>query len=133
MVSDPIADMLTRIRNATRGYKESVDVPASKFKEELAKLLLQEGYIASVERTRREGEQFDVLRIGLKYGAKREQVIKHIERISRPGRRAYLSAESVPRIRNGLGLAVVSTSKGLLPDREARKQGVGGELICVLW
>ncbi|MFC6616676.1 30S ribosomal protein S8 [Deinococcus radiophilus] len=133
MVSDPIADMLTRIRNATRGYKESVDVPASKFKEQLAKLLVKEGYIASVERMRPEGQQFDVLRLGLKYGERREQVIKHIERVSRPGRRAYLSADRLPRVRNGMGLAVVSTSKGLLPDREARKEGVGGEVICVLW
>ncbi|MDO4264063.1 MAG: 30S ribosomal protein S8 [Deinococcus sp.] len=133
MVSDPIADMLTRIRNATRGYKESVDVPASKFKEQLAKLLVKEGYIGSVERLRPEGQQFDVLRLGLKYGARREQVIKHIERVSRPGRRAYLSADRLPRVRNGMGLAVVSTSKGLLPDREARKEGVGGEVICVIW
>ena len=133
MVSDPIADMLTRIRNATRGYKESVDVPASKFKEQLAQLLVKEGYVASVERLRPEGEQFDVLRLGLKYGERREQVIKHIERVSRPGRRAYVSAENLPRVQRGLGLAVVSTSKGLLADREARKQGVGGEVICVLW
>lgn len=133
MLSDPIADMLTRIRNATRAYKESVDIPASKFKEELAKLLVREGYIAGVERVRPEGQKFDVLRLTLKYGQKREQVIKHIERVSRPGRRAYVSAENLPRIQRGLGLAVVSTSKGLLPDREARKQGVGGEVICVLW
>ena len=133
MLSDPIADMLTRIRNATRTYKETVDIPASKFKEELAKLLVKEGYVASVERLVPEGKKFDVLRVTLKYGVKREQVIKHIERISRPGRRSYVSADSLPRIQRGLGLAVVSTSKGLLPDRDARKQGVGGEVICVLW
>lgn len=133
MLSDPIADMLTRIRNATRTHKESVDIPASKFKEQLARLLVQEGYVASVERTRPEGQKFDVLRLTLKYGAKREQVIKHIERVSRPGRRAYVSAENLPRIQRGLGVAVVSTSRGLLPDREARKQGVGGEVVCVLW
>lgn len=133
MVSDPIADMLTRIRNATRGYKESVDVPASKFKEQLAMLLAKEGYVASVERVRPEGAKFDVLRIKLKYGHRREQVIKHIERISRPGRRAYIASERLPRVRNGMGLAVVSTSKGLLSDREARKEGVGGEVICILW
>lgn len=133
MLSDPIADMLTRIRNATRTYKESVDIPASNFKEQLARLLVQEGYVAGVERTRPEGQKFDVLRVTLKYGQKREQVIKHIERISRPGRRAYVSAENLPRIQRGLGLAVVSTSKGLLPDREARRQGVGGEVVCVLW
>ena len=133
MLSDPIADMLTRIRNGTRVYKESVDVPASKFKEQLAHLLQREGFISSVERTRTEGSPFDVLRLGLKYGPKREQVIKHIERISRPGRRAYVSAEHLPRVQRGLGLAVVSTSKGLLPDREARKAGVGGEVVCVVW
>ena len=91
MLSDPIADMLTRIRNATRTHKETVDIPASKFKEELARLLVREGYVQSVERTRPEGQKFDVLRVTLKYGDKREQVIKHIERISRPGRRAYVS------------------------------------------
>ncbi|MDL2343673.1 30S ribosomal protein S8 [Deinococcus sp. MIMF12] len=133
MLSDPIADMLTRIRNATRTFKESVDIPASKFKEQLAQVLLQEGYVASVERVRPEGQKFDVLRLTLKYGAKREQVIKHIERISRPGRRAYVSAENLPRVQRGLGVAVVSTSRGLLPDREARKQGVGGEVVCVIW
>ena len=133
MLSDPIADMLTRIRNATRTYKESVDIPASKFKEELAHLLMREGYVASVERLRPEGQKFDVLRLTLKYGAKREQVIKHIERISRPGRRAYVSAENLPRVQRGLGVAVVSTSKGLLADREARQQGVGGEVVCVIW
>ena len=133
MLSDPIADMLTRIRNATRVYKDSVDVPASKFKEELAKLLVREGYIASVERTRDEGSKFDVLRLTLKYGAKREQVIKHIERISRPGRRAYMANDALPRVQRGLGLAVVSTSKGLMADRDARKAGVGGEVICVVW
>lgn len=133
MLSDPIADMLTRIRNATRTYKETVDIPASKFKEQLAKLLAKEGYIASVERIRPEGHKFDILRLTLKYGEKREQVIKHIERVSRPGRRAYTSAENLPRIHKGLGVAVVSTSRGLLADREARKQGVGGEVVCLLW
>ena len=131
MLSDPIADMLTRIRNATRTYKDSVDVPASKFKEQIAKLLVKEGYLASYERVN-EGK-FDVLRIQLKYGHKREQVIKHIERISRPGRRAYVNHEDLPRIHKGLGLAVVSTSKGLLADRDARKEGIGGEVICVVW
>ncbi len=133
MLSDPIADMLTRIRNATRVHKESVDVPASKFKEQLAQLLAREGYLSSVERVRPEGSNFDVLRLGLRYGAKREQVIKHIERISRPGRRAYVAHDNLPRVQKGLGLAVVSTSRGLLPDREARSAGVGGEVICVVW
>ena len=133
MLSDPIADMLTRIRNATRVHKESVDVPASKFKEQLAHLLAREGYLSTVERLRPEGARFDVLRLGLRYGAKREQVIKHIERVSRPGRRAYVAHDNLPRVQKGLGLAVVSTSRGLLPDREARSVGVGGEVICLVW
>ncbi len=133
MLSDPIADMLTRIRNATRTFKETVDIPASKFKEQLAHLLVKEGFVTSVERVRDDGMKFDVLRVTLRYGVKREQVIKHIERISRPGRRAYVSHENLPRIQRGLGLAVVSTSKGLLADRDARKEGVGGEVVCVLW
>jgi small subunit ribosomal protein S8 len=132
MLSDPIADMLTRIRNAVNGYKESVDIPASKFKEQLAKVLLAEGFVKSVERVKLENG-FEIIRVGLKYGAKREQVIKSIKRISRPGRRAYVSNENIPRIHRGLGIAVVSTSKGLMVDREARKLGVGGEVVCEVW
>jgi small subunit ribosomal protein S8 len=132
MLSDPIGDMLTRIRNAVRGYKESVDVPASKFKERIAQILETEGYVKGVERVKLESG-FDVIRIGLKYGAKREAVIKTITRISRPGRRAYVTFENLPKIRSGLGIAIVSTSKGLMVDRDARKQGVGGEVICEVW
>jgi small subunit ribosomal protein S8 len=132
MLTDPIADMLTRIRNAVNGYKESVDVPASKFKEQLAKILEAEGYVKGVERVKLENG-FDVIRIGLKYGAKREQVIKYIQRVSRPGRRAYVAHGNLPRIHKGLGIAVVSTSKGLMVDREARKLGVGGEIVCEVW
>ena len=132
MLTDPIADMLTRIRNANSGHKESVDVPASKFKEQIAKILEAEGYIKSVERFKLESG-FDVIRIGLKYGVKRELVIKSIKRISRPGRRAYVSSENLPKIRAGLGIAIVSTSKGLMVDRDARKTGVGGEVICEVW
>ena len=132
MLTDPIADMLTRIRNANSGHKESVDVPASKFKEQIAKILEAEGYVKSVERVKLESG-FDVIRIGLKYGVKRELVIKSIKRISRPGRRAYVSSENLPKIRAGLGIAIVSTSKGLMVDRDARKTGVGGEVICEVW
>jgi small subunit ribosomal protein S8 len=132
MLSDPIADMLTRIRNAVNGYKESVDIPASKFKEQLANVLLAEGFVKSVERVKLENG-FEIIRVGLKYGAKREQVIKSIKRVSRPGRRAYVSNENIPRIHRGLGIAVVSTSKGLMVDREARKLGVGGEVVCEVW
>ncbi len=133
MLTDPIADMLTRIRNANADRKESLDVPASKFKEAIAKILLAEGYLKSVERVRPEGAPGDMIRIGLKYAAKRETVIKHIQRVSRPGRRAYVSSETLPNIHRGLGIAIVSTSKGLMVDREARKIGVGGEVICEVW
>jgi small subunit ribosomal protein S8 len=132
MLSDPIADMLTRIRNACGSFKESVDVPASKFKENIAGILLREGYLKSVERVKLESG-FDVLRIGLKYGPRREQVIKTITRISRPGRRAYVAHENLPRVHKGLGIAIISTSKGLLLDREARKAGIGGEVVCEIW
>jgi small subunit ribosomal protein S8 len=132
MLSDPIADMLTRIRNAVNGYKESVDIPASKFKEQLAGVLLAEGFVKTVERVKLENG-FEIIRVGLKYGAKREQVIKSIKRVSRPGRRAYVSHENLPRIHRGLGIAVVSTSKGLMVDREARKMGIGGEVVCEVW
>jgi small subunit ribosomal protein S8 len=132
MLSDPIADMLTRIRNAVNGYKESVDIPASKFKEQLAGVLLAEGFVKTVERIKLENG-FEIIRVGLKYGAKREQVIKSIKRVSRPGRRAYVSHENLPRIHRGLGIAVVSTSKGLMVDREARKMGIGGEVVCEVW
>lgn len=131
MLSDPIADMLTRIRNGVQVYKESVDVPASKFKEQIASILVKEGFLKGVERIEVEGKPF--LRLTLKYGPRREQVIQHIRRVSRPGRRVYVTAENVPNVRRGLGLAIVSTSKGLLPDREARKLGVGGEVICEVW
>jgi small subunit ribosomal protein S8 len=132
MLSDPIADMLTRIRNAVRGYKETVDIPASKFKERIAHILEQEGYVKGVERVKLE-TGFEVIRVGLKYGAKREPVIKSITRISRPGRRAYVTSDNLPKIHAGLGMSIVSTSKGLMVDRDARKSGIGGEVICEVW
>ncbi len=132
MLSDPIADMLTRIRNAVRGYKETVDIPASKFKERIAHILEKEGYVKGVERVKLE-TGFEVIRVGLKYGAKREPVIKSITRISRPGRRAYVTSDNLPKIHAGLGMSIVSTSKGLMVDRDARKGGIGGEVICEVW
>ncbi|MBO1438587.1 30S ribosomal protein S8 [Meiothermus sp. CFH 77666] len=131
MLSDPIADMLTRIRNGVQVYKESVDVPASKFKQQIASILVKEGFLKGMEQIEVEGKPY--LRLILKYGPRREKVIQHIQRVSRPGRRVYVTAENVPNVRRGLGLAIVSTSKGLLPDREARKLGVGGEVICEVW
>jgi small subunit ribosomal protein S8 len=131
MNSDPIADMLTRIRNALMVHKESVDVPASRFKEEIARILVREGFLKGYERVEVEGKP--VLRLALKYGPRREKVIQHIRRVSRPGRRVYVTAGQVPVVRKGLGMAIISTSKGVLVDREARKLGVGGELICEVW
>ncbi len=131
MNSDPIADMLTRIRNALIVHKESVDVPASRFKEEIARILVREGFLKGYEKVEVEGKP--VLRLALKYGPRREKVLQHIRRVSRPGRRVYVTAGQVPVVRKGLGMAIISTSKGVLVDREARKLGVGGELICEVW
>ncbi len=139
MLTDPIADMLTRIRNATMVFKDQVDVPASKFKEEILKILAREGFIQGYERVEVEGKP--VLRIFLKYGPVRktvrgrrpEQVIKSIRRVSKPGRRVYVSAREVPVVRKGLGIAILSTSKGVMTDREARRQNVGGEVVCEVW
>ncbi len=139
MLTDPIADMLTRIRNATMVFKETVDVPASKFKEEIAKILVQEGYLKAYEVVEIGGRPH--LRLTLKYGPVRktargrrpEQVIKHIRRVSKPGRRVYVSAREVPVVKRGLGIAIISTSKGVMTDREARRAGVGGEVVCEVW
>lgn len=131
MQTDPIADMLTRIRNAVAKSDASVMVPASKFKAALARLLVEEGYLKSVEQAEKDGKPY--LRIGLKYGHKRSPVIHSIQRVSTPGRRAYAKAAHVPVVRGGLGLAVISTSTGLLADREARRKNVGGEIICEVW
>ena len=131
MQTDPIADMLTRIRNAQAVHMASVDVPASKFKMALADLLVREGYLKSVEQVDTEG--YPVLRIALKYGPKRAPVIHQISRVSSPGRRAYAKAKHVPVVRGGLGVAVVSTSQGLMIDAEARRKNVGGEIVCEVW
>lgn len=131
MYSDPISDMLTRIRNGIQVNKHSVDVPASRFKEQIAKLLVREGFLLGLEKVDLEGKPF--IRVALRYGSNRQGVIQHIRRVSRPGRRVYVSAEQVPVIRRGLGMAIISTSKGVLLDREARRLGVGGEVICEVW
>ena len=132
MQTDPIADMLTRIRNAVAIANASVDVPASSFKESLAQVLVREGYLKSVERATDE-RGHPVLRIGLKYGPKRAPVIHQLTRVSKPGRRAYAKAKQVPVVRGGLGIAVISTPQGLLVDREARRKNVGGEIVCEVW
>lgn len=131
MHSDPIADMLNRIRNAVAVRHAYVDIPASKFKKALAELLSREGYVGGVETVEVGGHP--VLRIGLKYGPRRKPIIHELSRVSSPGRRAYTKSKHVPTVRGGLGVAVVSTSQGLMPDREARRAGVGGEIVCEVW
>ena len=131
MHSDPIADMLNRIRNAVAVGHAHVDVPASKFKRALAKLLTDEGYLAGVDEVEVDGHP--ILRIALKYGPKRTPIIHEMTRVSKPGRRAYTKSKHVPVVRGGLGVAVVSTSRGLMADRDARRQGVGGEVVCEVW
>lgn len=131
MHSDPIADMLNRIRNAVAVRHGHVDVPTSKFKRSLAQLLVKEGYLGSVEEAEVDGHP--VLRIALKYGPKRSPIIHSLSRVSKPGRRAYAKSKDVPVVRGGLGIAVVSTSQGLMADRDARRKGVGGEVVCEVW
>lgn len=130
-MTDPIADMLTRIRNASLVYHDSVDVPASSLKKELARILKQEGFIRDY-RVIDDGKQ-GIVRLYLKYGANKQRVISGLKRISKPGRRVYARRDQIPRVLGGLGVAVLSTSRGVMSDREARQQGVGGEVICYVW
>jgi small subunit ribosomal protein S8 len=130
MLTDPIADMFTRIRNGGTARKSTVDVPWSRHKEEIARVLQTEGYLDEVSVAR---EGHPVLRLGLRYDGRRRPVINGLERVSRPSLRVYVGAQDIPAVRRGLGVNVLSTSRGVLPDREARKQGVGGEIICKVW
>jgi small subunit ribosomal protein S8 len=132
MNTDPVADMLTRIRNAMAIAESEVIVPSSKFKKAIADLLVKEGFLKSVEVIESDNGQ-PVLRIGLKYGPKRTPIISAMNRVSKPGRRAYAKAKAVPVVRGGLGIAIISTSKGLMVDREARRLNIGGEVICEVW
>ncbi|HEX9377212.1 MAG TPA: 30S ribosomal protein S8 [Actinomycetota bacterium] len=130
-VTDPIGDMLTRIRNANLATKDELLVPASKMNEALAGLLAREGYIESFAR---EGEGVEsVIRIALKYGKGRERVITGLKRVSKPGRRVYAKRDALPRVMGGLGVAIVSTSKGLMTDRDASRAGLGGEVMAFVW
>ncbi|AOQ25420.1 30S ribosomal protein S8 [Neomoorella thermoacetica] len=130
-MTDPIADFLTRIRNANMVYQEKVEVPASRVKRALAEILKNEGYIKNYEYI--EDNKQGILRLYLKYGPNKEKVITGLKRISRPGLRVYAKKGEIPRVLGGLGVAVISTSKGILTDKEARRQGVGGEVICYIW
>jgi small subunit ribosomal protein S8 len=131
VMTDPVADMLTRIRNANVVKHEKLELPSSKLKAEIADILKREGYVRDYEVT--EDNKQGVLRIFLKYDANETRVITGLKRISKPGRRVYAKANEVPRVLNGLGTAIVSTSKGVLSDREARNQAVGGEIIAYIW
>lgn len=131
MMTDPVADMLTRIRNANMALHERVTMPASQLKEEIAKILAAEGYIDGYEVTA--AGVHKTLDIKLRYTSDRARVIEGLRRISTPGRRIYSGADTLPRVNGGLGVAVVSTSQGLLPDREARRRRLGGEIICEVW
>ena len=130
-ISDVIADMLTRIRNASNAKHETVDVPASNVKKAIADILLEEGYIKSVQ-VIEDGKQ-GVIRITLKYGAGKSKVIHGLRRVSKPGLRIYTGCEDMPKVMNGLGIAVVSTSKGIMTDKKARRENVGGEILAFVW
>lgn len=130
-VSDPMADFLTSVRNAIRARHRKVDVPASKMKTELAKVLLRERYINNYKVI--EGTGPGLLRVYLKYGDGDQNVITGVRRVSTPGRRVYVGKQRIPRVMGGLGTSIVSTSRGLMTDREARDAGLGGELVCQVW
>ncbi len=131
MVTDPIADMLTRIRNANQMRYKEVEVPASKMKTEIARILKETGFISDYKVTKK--DKFNVITLNLKYGEKKERVITGLKRISKPGLRVYAKAEEVPSVLNGLGIAIISTSKGIMTDKEAREQTLGGEVLAYIW
>jgi len=130
-MTDPIADMLTRIRNANQNRAKTVSMPSSKMKEEIAKILKNEGFVEefSIE----ENDVQNTLTLTLKYGQKKERVITGLKRVSKPGLRVYSKAEELPRVLNGLGIAIISTPKGIMTDKDARKENVGGEVIAYIW
>jgi small subunit ribosomal protein S8 len=130
-MSDPIADMLTRIRNANLVRHETVEVPASKMKRQIAEILKREGFIRDAEYI--EDNKQGIIRIFLKYGPNNERVITGLKRISKPGLRVYTKANEIPRVLGGLGIAIISTSKGIVTDKEARQLKTGGEVICYVW
>ena len=131
MVTDPITDLLNRLRNAMGAGHERVDVPASRLKEDVVRVLADEGYVASYRRVEEKGRP--VLRIGLKYDPEGEPIVNGIERVSRPGRRVYAPAKEIPEVLGGLGISILSTSRGILTGRRAREQRLGGEILCNVW
>ena len=131
MMTDPVADMLTRIRNSNRALHETAEMPSSRLKIEIARLLKDEGYIKDYRVTK--GDAFDTLVVELKFGSNRERVITDLKRISKPGRRIYARKDRLPRVLGGMGTAILSTSRGIVTSREAEELGVGGEVICFVW
>jgi small subunit ribosomal protein S8 len=131
MLTDPVADMLTRIRNANRAMHDKVEMPTSRMKQEIARILKEEGYIKDF--SVKKGESFDTLLIELKFGRNRERVLTDLKRVSKPGRRVYARKDRLPRVLGGLGTAILSTSSGLVTGRTAQERGVGGEVVCFIW
>jgi len=131
VLTDPIADMLTRIRNANKALHEKVEMPTSKMKVEIARLLKEEGYIRDYHVEK--GEAFDTLVVDLKFGRNRERVISGLKRVSKPGRRVYARKDRLPRVLGGMGVAILSTSSGLVTGRTAQERGIGGEVVCFVW
>jgi small subunit ribosomal protein S8 len=131
VMSDPIADMLTRIRNANVVRHETVEIPASKLKKEIAEILKKEGFIRDAEYV--EDNKQGIIRLFLKYGPNNERVISGLKRISKPGLRVYTKSQEIPRVLGGLGIAIISTSKGIMTDKDARQAKSGGEVICYVW
>jgi small subunit ribosomal protein S8 len=133
MLTDPIADMLTRIRNANKALHDRAEMPSSRLKREIARLLKEEGYIRDFHVERRPEIPYETLVIELKYGRSRERVISGLKRISKPGRRIYARKDRMPRVLGGMGIAILSTSRGVMTSRTAQQQGVGGEVIAFVW
>ena len=129
--TDPVADLLTRIRNAINARQQKLDVPASKLKMEIARILKEEGYLANFKATEENGQK--VLRLYLKYGSNNDAAITNLARVSRPGCRVYVGHNEIPRVLGGLGISILTTPKGVMTGRQARKSGVGGEVLCEVW
>jgi small subunit ribosomal protein S8 len=133
MLTDPVADMLTRIRNANKALHESTEMPSSKLKEQIARILTEEGYVRDYRVEEREDLPYKVLVVELKYGRGRERVLTGLKRISKPGRRIYAGKDRLPRVLGGMGTAILSTSRGVITSRTAEREGIGGEVICFVW
>jgi small subunit ribosomal protein S8 len=130
-LTDPVADFLTRIRNSIRARHQKLDVPASKLKAEIARILKDEGYIANVKAVEENGQR--LLRVYLKYGTNNEAAIRDLQRVSRPGCRVYVGRDEIRRVQGGLGISIMTTPKGVMTGRQARREGVGGEILCEVW